>query len=225
MFRTILIATGAMIAAIGGPARAADFDAPAPIETPFLSRFYVHVGPAALIQNQGVKLELGGVPVRGADIGMKWNPTLGIEAGAYLTPNIAVSFTGGLPPVGRVEAAGALDGIGRLGETRYGPMALTAHYHFNEMGSIRPYIGAGAVYMYVFSTTDAAINNLDVKNAFGAAAQVGVDMMFTNHWGMIFDLKKAYLRTEATGSFLGAPVKADLKLDPVVLNSGVTYRF
>jgi outer membrane protein len=225
MFRTILIAMGAAMICISGAASAADLNAPAPSEMPFASRFYVHVGPAALIQNQGIKLELGGVPVPGADISMKWNPTVGIEAGAYLTPNVAVSFTGGLPPVGRVEAAGALDGIGRLGETRYGPMALTAHYHFNPTGSINPYIGAGAVYMYVFSTTDAAINNLDVKNAFGAAAQAGVDIMLTRNWGMFFDVKKAYLRTDATGSFMGAPVKADIKLDPLVLNSGVTYRF
>ena len=62
MLRTILMATGAVMICVSGAASAADLDAPVPTETSFLSRFYVHVGPAALIQNQGVKLELGGVP-------------------------------------------------------------------------------------------------------------------------------------------------------------------
>jgi outer membrane protein len=49
--------------------------------------------------------------------------------------------------------------------------------------------------------------------------------MFTDHWGVFFDVKKILLRTEATG-FLGpAPIRADVKLDPLVLHTGVTFRF
>jgi outer membrane protein len=59
----------------------------------------------------------------------------------------------------------------------------------------------------------------------GVAFQVGADYMITDNWGVFVDVKKAILRTEATG-FLGpAPIRADVKLDPLVLHTGVTYRF
>jgi outer membrane protein len=69
------------------------------------------------------------------------------------------------------------------------------------------------------------MNELKVKNTVGIAFQAGADIMVNRHWGVFVDVKKALLRTTATGYLGPAPVKADVKLDPLVLSGGVTYRF
>ncbi len=49
--------------------------------------------------------------------------------------------------------------------------------------------------------------------------------MINRHWGAFFDVKKAFLRTTATGDLGGVPVRAKVVLDPLVVHSGLTYRF
>ncbi|MEI9965040.1 MAG: OmpW family outer membrane protein [Caulobacteraceae bacterium] len=82
--------------------------------------------------------------IPGATISANDSWTAVVEAGYYLTPSIAVSFTGGAPPTAKVDGAGSIAGQGRLGSVLYGPMSLTAHYHYNGFGRLRPYIGGGA---------------------------------------------------------------------------------
>ncbi len=189
------------------------------------SGFYVHVGPAGVFLNESASMEAAGQPVAGANISIKSQFTLAVEAGYFLAPNVAISFTGGFPPVAKIEAAGAMDGLGRVGATTYGPMTLTAHYHFTGWGPFQPYVGVGPAFMYVFNDKDGVMTKLKVDNTLGLAFQVGADFMLDSRWGLFFDVKKAILRTTATG-FLGpVPIKADVKLDPLVIHSGLTYRF
>jgi outer membrane protein len=214
---------------VGGNAIAADMPvkAVAPLPDP-LSPWYVHVGPGGLFYHEGATIKAGGAIIPGADISQKWSPTVMVEAGYYLTPNWAVSLTGGYPPTVKVYGAGSIAGLGKLGESTYGPMALTAHYHFDGLGRFRPYIGAGPAYMIVFGTKDAALTNVQVENSWGFVGQVGFDYMIDRHWGWFFDLKQAYLRTNASGNLPGrvpVPVTARVKLDPTVLHTGLVYRF
>jgi outer membrane protein len=196
-----------------------------PAQLPPPSSFYVHVGPAGVFLDEGATINVAGNRIIGGDISVKQQLTLAIEAGYFLTPELAVSFTGGFPPRVKVEAAGTMNGMGLVGETTYGPMTLTAHYHFTGLGRFQPYIGVGAAFMYVFDRKDGLMSRLELDNAAGVALQAGADFMIDQHWGVFVDVKKAYLRTEARG-FLGpAPVKADITLDPTVVHAGVTYRF
>ena len=187
--------------------------------------FYVHVGLAGIYLDEGAKINVAGYRVIGGDIDIKPQVTPAVEVGYFFTPELAVSFTGGFPPRIKVEAAGTMNGMGLVGRSTYGPMTLTAHYHFQGLGRFQPYIGLGAAFMVVFDRKDGLMTQLEINNAAGVALQAGVDYMIDDHWGMFIDVKKAYLRTEAKG-FLGpAPVKADLRLDPAVVHAGVTYRF
>jgi outer membrane protein len=196
----------------------------APSQAPIYS-FYVHFGPAGIFLSEGAEMTAGGAPVPGGTIKVAPQLTAAVEIGYYFTPNIAVSFTGGLPPLAKIDGAGTLAGLGRLGETRYGPTTLTAHYHFTDFGWFRPYVGLGPTFLFVFGNSDGAVTDLRVKPAIGFAVQAGAEFMLTDKWGVFVDVKKAYLRTEATGSLGGAPIRAKVKLDPLVLHTGVTYRF
>jgi outer membrane protein len=104
-------------------------------------------------------------------------------------------------------------------------MTLTAHYHFMNLGRLQPYVGLGPAFMYVFDDKDGAMSRLHINNTVGVALQAGADLMITDRWGVFVDVKKAFLRTEATGYLGPAPVKAQVTLDPLVLHTGLNLRF
>lgn len=191
----------------------------------FLSGFYVHAGPAGLILGESAKIALGGTRVPGASVEVNPQVTAAAELGYFFTPNLAASFTGGYPPTVDIMGRGTVGSLGRMGSMTYGPATLTAHYHFTGFGAIQPYVGAGPTFMYVFNANDGALNNLKVNNALGFAVQIGADIMLNERWGAFIDVKKAYLRTTATGTLGGVPTKSKVTVDPLVIHTGVTYRF
>jgi len=198
--------------------------APVPVATSAPS-FFVHIGPAAVVLSESATLATEGQRLQGANISVKPQATVAVEAGYFLTSSVAVSFTGGLPPFAEIEGAGTMAGVGRVGATTYGPMTLTAHYHFTDLGRLQPYVGAGPAFMYVFDEKDGVMAHLKVENAVGFAFQIGADYMVTDRWGLFIDLKKAILRTEAKGFYGPAPIEADIKLDPLVIHGGISVRF
>ena len=64
-----------------------------------------------------------------------------------------------------------MKGIGRLGETTYGPMALTAHYHFTGLGRLQPYVGVGAAFMYVFDEKDGLMGQLNLDHPWASPSR------------------------------------------------------
>ena len=217
MIRKLLFLSGLSLALYGGAAAAAEDSPP--------GRFFLHAGPGDVILAEGAEISAGGAVIPGATVSANDSVIPIVEAGYYLTPNVAVSFTGGYPPTAHVYGAGTLAGLGQLADVVYGPMTLTAHYHLLSFGRFRPYIGGGAVFMLVFSTSDKLMTNVDVKSHFGYAGQVGADYVINNRWGAFLDFKKAHLRTSATGTMFGAPITAKVKLDPAAVSGGVSYRF
>ncbi|MGE3246075.1 MAG: OmpW family protein [Beijerinckiaceae bacterium] len=187
--------------------------------------FYLHAGPAGVVLSEGASMTLAGFPVAGADIKVASQMTFVVEGGFYLTDNIAVSFTGGWPPRAQIHPAGTLANVGKLGIATYGPTALTVHYHFRGFGRFQPYIGLGPVILLGLRNQDRLISNMHLNHALGFAVQVGAEYMLNERWGLFADVKKAYLRSVATGFIGGLPVKAKVKLDPLVLHTGLVYRF
>lgn len=213
--------TGAVIlltsCALAAPANAGD--------GPDFSNFFIRTGPAGLFLSESAKIKAGGATVPGANISIGSHYTGTLELGYSFTPNWAVGFTGGYPPTIDIQGAGTLAGLGKLGSITYGPTALTLQYTFNELGRIKPYVGAGPMFMFVLNNKDAALKDLKVKSAVGAVLQAGIDFDVADNWGVYVDVKKGYLRTKSTGNLGGAPISADVKLDPLVVGAGVKFRF
>jgi outer membrane protein len=216
----MIFAAAATFAAAASAASAAE---------PTAGRFFLHAGPGAVILSESAQMKAGGQPLQGATVYIRSQVTAIVEAGVYLTPQVALSYTGGVPPLAKVECSGTLRGVGTVGKAVYGPMAVTATYHFGlpmRMPlEVRPYVGAGAVYMHVFRNEDALLTHLNVKDAFGVAVQAGAEAMLNDHVGAYVDVKKARLRTDATATLGPAPVASRIKLDPLVLSAGVAFRF
>jgi outer membrane protein len=189
------------------------------------SLWYVHGGLTRLSLADKIKLNFAGAPVPGAGIHTKPSYTPTIQAGRFIGQHVAIALTVGLPPHIDIQGRGALQPFGKLAETTYGPAVLSLQYHPVRTGPVQPYVGAGAAYMIIFSTKDAAFQNVHIANDLAPALEGGTDVMIGRSIGFFVDAKKAFLRTTATGTFGGAPVVGKVRLDPWAFTGGISVHF
>lgn len=114
--------------------------------------------------------------------------------------------------------------LGTLGRISHLPPTLTLQYHFNPTGKIRPYAGVGVNYTR-FYDNDLHVGDTPVsvkKNSFGPALQIGVDVALNERWFLNADVKKLWIKTDASmdGQSLGT-----LKINPWLIGVGIGYRF
>lgn len=124
-----------------------------------------------------------------------------------------------------VTAVGTDLGDVYLGNVNLLPPTLTAQYHFNPRGKIRPYIGAGLNWTLFFDEdpSGGVITDLKIANSVGVALQVGVDIALDDHWMINLDVKKLWLDTKA--SVNGGAILAKVDVDPWIFGVGFGYRF
>ena len=189
------------------------------------TRWTIRAGLTSLRLADQIDLSVGGAPFPGAGLSTFEHATPTVQIGYFLTDNIALNATLGLPPTVAVYGGGTIGALPKLGEVTYGPTALTVQFHPLRHGRIRPYVGAGVSYMIVFDTEDGAFQDLEVSNDFGLAFEAGTDFMITDRWGLFVDVKHALLRPTATGTFMGAPVVGETRLDPWAYSAGITFHF
>jgi len=121
---------------------------------------------------------------------------------------------------------------GSVAETWIFPPAVTLQYHFDGMGPIKPYIGAGVQYIAFFSEKTASntlqASSVDIDGAFGATIQAGVDIAMGGGWYLNADVKKTWLDTTVTwrnSAVTGGDIVAKVDLDPLIVSAGLGYRF
>jgi outer membrane protein len=114
--------------------------------------------------------------------------------------------------------------LGGIGKVSLLPPTLTLQWHFNDAGRIRPYVGAGVNYtLFYHNSLAVGDEGVSITNhSFGPALQAGVDVAFSQNWFVNFDVKKLWIKTDATlaGSDIGT-----LKINPWIIGVGVGRRF
>lgn len=183
------------------------------------------LGGGGILFNSGGKLRLAGQPLAGADLKVSDNGTAIFEGEYYFRPDVSLSLTVGVPPTLTATGKGTLAPLGRLGSVEYGPGAVLAKYHYNGLGRLQPYVGAGATRMLIFDEKDGAIARLNVHPSWGGAVQAGADYMLTPRWGAFASVSHLFLRTHGEGVFSGLPVQAKIALDPTIVMGGLTFRY
>ena len=114
--------------------------------------------------------------------------------------------------------------LGGLGKVSLLPPTLTLQYHLNPNGQFRPYVGAGINYTRFYDNSLSAGGErvrID-RNSFGPALQLGMDIGLDKNWFMNVDVKRLWIRTDAS---LGGASLGTLKIDPWLLGVGVGRRF
>lgn len=127
---------------------------------------------------------------------------------------------------------GTTGSIGKLASTWVLPPTLTAQYHFNAHGTVRPYVGAGVNYTIFWNEKaskglESALGDTRVKmnDSFGWAAQAGIDIDITPRVFANLDVKyididtTAHLHTTAIGT-----QSVRVHIDPLVVGVGLGIR-
>lgn len=136
----------------------------------------------------------------------------------FFTPNISAELIAAVTPHDVTTSSG-ID----AGSSWLLPPTLTLQYHFTQVDSIKPYVGAGVNYTHFFNTDAGALNSVKYDDSFGGALQAGVDIPIKDNWYANIDVKKVFIST--TAKFSPSGVRADVDIDPWLIGVGLGYKF
>lgn len=208
----------AMVAGIAAPAHAAAGDV------------YLRLRAVLVVPDESSSAILPGFP--GEKVGINNFPTPEIDLTYMATNNIGFELVAATSKHSAHGLTGTTGGIGKLLSTWVLPPTLTAQYHFNPAGTVRPYVGAGVNYTIFWNekasqrlTTAVGPTNVHLSDSFGWAAQAGVDFDISPKMFLNFDVKyvdmktTARLRTTAAGT-----QNVRVNVDPWLIGIGLGFR-
>ncbi|MHB0774477.1 OmpW/AlkL family protein [Halomonas sp. WWR20] len=110
-----------------------------------------------------------------------------------------------------------------LASTKHLPPTLTLQYYplGGTQSRVQPYVGAGINYTH-FSDDKSALGNLELDDSWGAAGQVGVDLLINEHWAL--NAAAWYLDIDTDASLDGNDL-GTVDIDPVVVMGALSFRF
>ena len=127
---------------------------------------------------------------------------------------------------------GTTGSIGELASTWVLPPTLTAQYHFNPRGTVRPYLGAGVNYTIFWNekastglTGAVGPTKVHMKDSFGWAAQAGIDIDLSKKFFLNLDVKYIDIDTTARLDTTAAGRQSvKVNIDPLVFGIGFGVR-
>ncbi|MAX33664.1 outer membrane protein [Onishia taeanensis] len=107
--------------------------------------------------------------------------------------------------------------------TKHLPPTLTLQYYplGGTQARVQPYAGLGVNYT-TFSDEKVDGSSLELDDSWGAAGQVGVDLVIDDHWAL--NAAAWYLDID-TDAKVGGNDVGTVEIDPVVVMAGLSYRF
>lgn len=169
-----------------------------------------------MVRVRAVNLDMAnknGTVVSGLNVNDKTIPEVDISY--FLDKNIALELVLTVPQKQDVRVGGTT-----IGTFKHLPPTLLVQYHW-DMGSFKPYVGAGVNFTKISSVNLPAPLSLE-GHSTGFAVQAGVDIPMGNGMYFNFDVKKVQIRSDvfSAGTSLGT-----LKLDPLLVGVGLGWRF
>jgi outer membrane protein len=116
-------------------------------------------------------------------------------------------------------------GGSKVATVKHLPPTLTVQYNFRPEARVRPYLGLGAnATLFFDEQTRGALAGADLslRNSFGPAAQVGLDVDMNESWFLSFDARWIDIDSRATlsGANLGT-----VSIEPVTFGVSFGHRF
>ena len=139
----------------------------------------------------------------------------------FFTNRWAVEVLAALPFKHDIE----LNGGGTVGETKHLPPTVSAQYHFLPDGAVRPYVGAGLNYTFMFEEDlrgPLAGAELELDDSVGWAAQIGVDIDLSDN--LFLNAEVRYLDIDTDAKVNGADF-GTVEIDPILVGVNLGFRF
>lgn len=176
--------------------------------------FFTRVGVAQVEPTSDNGEILGGV---GVDVDSDTN--FAFTLGYRFHDKIGVELLAALPFKHDLQVDGVTGG-----STEHLPPTLTLQYYplGGTESRVQPYVGAGVNYTR-FSDEKTDIGaSLELDDSWGAAGQVGIDLLINDNWA--FNAAAWYIDID-TDAKVGGADAGKVEIDPVVVMAGISYRF
>ena len=113
-----------------------------------------------------------------------------------------------------------------LGTAYLLPPSITLQYHFDQVGLLKPYLGAGPQYTFFYNKSgNGALGKLHLTDGFGFALQAGTDIPLGDTGAFLnIDVKKFFLQTTASFGASNA-IAAHVNINPWLIGTGVGFKF
>lgn len=144
-----------------------------------------------------------------------------VDVSYFVTDNIALELIAATTKHD-VDASGPANVD--LGSVWLLPPTLTLQYHFAPKERFSPYVGAGVNYTIFYNEKKGQASSISYEDGFGFALQAGIDYAISGPWSLNVDVKKLWLSTDVKAT-VGAPLKADVDINPWIFGVGLGYRF
>ena len=178
-------------------------------------------------------LHVNGGGVGGTKATLDSDTQLGLNFAVMLTDHWGLELLAATPfhhEVG-VKGLGALDG--KLADVKQLPPTVSVvYYPFPNKWMFQPYVGLGVNYTFFFdqnltgSRTQQGFSNLNLKDSWGLAGQIGADFMVTDHILLNAQIRYIDIDTHASVDLKGVGrVSTDVSVDPWVYMVGIGYKF
>jgi outer membrane protein len=175
--------------------------------------------------------DLTGVPGGKVDVSDAGGPF--VSAAYMFSDNVSAELGFGVPPKLDIEGRGAIEQAGKIADARVLSPILIFQYRFGRPDALfRPYVGLGATYTKYTSVTTTPILSMltnpggvttaTIDGAWGAVAQIGTAYNLKKHWFVDGSIVPTRVKTTAR---LSTGQSVNVKVDPVLVNLGVGYRF
>lgn len=138
----------------------------------------------------------------------------------FATPHWAVELLAAAPFKHDIDLVGG----SRVATAKQLPPTLSAQYHFNPEGKLRPYAGVGVNWTLFFQedTTGAlAGSRLSLDDSVGPAAQLGIDFDVGDRW--FVNAEARFIRIETKAKLNGVSL-GDVEIDPWAFGLNVGMR-
>ncbi|XKF16707.1 outer membrane beta-barrel protein [Halomonas sp. BLK-85] len=141
-------------------------------------------------------------------LGYRFHDKLGVELLAALPFEHDIALTGG-----------------NTASTEHLPPTLTLQYYplGGTEARVQPYVGAGINYTtFDDESVDITGVSLDLDDSWGAAGQVGIDLLIDDNWALNAAAWYIDIDTDAT---VAGDDAGTVNIDPLVVMGGLSYRF
>jgi len=177
------------------------------------------------VHEDAPNITLAGGPVPGSNVRIGDATSVTFDIGYFFTANVAANLFLGVPATAIIDGTGSIEPLGTLAKVNYGPIILSAQYHFNNLGKVHPYLGVGVGRIVFLNEKDRTLADFSIDDSWAPAAQLGVRYELGAAWMLNADVRYVPFSTHAAGLLGGAPVRSSLDIDPILTSVGVTYRF
>jgi outer membrane protein len=198
----------------------------------------VRAGAATTAPNEeSGNIKLDGAKVAGTKATLDSDTQLGLAFAYMLTDHVGLELLAATPFQHTVAVKGLGAGLdGKLAGIKQLPPTLSLQYYPMETASkFQPYVGVGVNYTWFYdedlSSTrkSEGFSNLNLKNSWGWAGQLGMDYMLTDRMMVNASVWYVDIDTEATmdgpSALSVGRTKVSVDVDPWVYMVGIGYKF